>query len=83
MQRNQVSEVLVAITSQVPLSLARDELLLSEDVLKSAGLPKVSIVKLGKVAALHHSLIRKQLGEITSSTFIDILNGVRSVMAPK
>ena len=72
--------VLVAITSQVPAMLARDEMALSPDDLTSAGLPKPSIVKLGKIAALEQSLVRKRLGKLPGPTRSRAVRGVCQII---
>ena len=46
--------VLAAISSQVPTVLDEDEILLSTSELGAAGLPKPSIIKLGKIFTIHH-----------------------------
>src|SRR6059036_4107242 len=53
--------VVAAITSQVPAALDEDEILLSASELGAAGLPKPSIIKLGKIFTTHQGLIRKKL----------------------
>ena len=53
--------VVAAITSQIPDIFGEDEILLSDTDLRTAGLPKASIVKLGKIFTIHQGLIRKKL----------------------
>lgn len=60
--------ILVAITSQVPKTTTEDEHLLSTDDQKQAGLPKRSLVKVGKIVTLDQRLIRKRLGRISDPT---------------
>jgi len=64
--------VLAAITSQVPAVLDEDEILLSTSELGAAGLPKPSIIKLGKIFTIHQALIRKKLGNIGEATLEDV-----------
>lgn len=45
--------------------------------LRVAGLPKRSIVKLGKIFTIHQGLIRQKLGRIPQSTLDDVLNKLR------
>jgi mRNA interferase MazF len=54
--------VVAAITSQIQDVISEDEILLSDSDLKTAGLPKPSIIKLGKIFTIHQGLIRKKLG---------------------
>lgn len=60
--------ILAAITSQVPVHLKPDEYLLSGNNQKMAGLPKPSIIKLGKVVTIDQRLIRKTLGKLSPDT---------------
>jgi mRNA interferase MazF len=76
--RNDV--VVAAITSQIPEIIAEDELLLSDTDLRTAGLPKASIIKLGKIFTIHQGLIRKKLGRVPDPTLENILQKlVRSI----
>ena len=75
--------VLVAITSHLPSVSRRDEMALSPDDLNSAGLPKPSIVKLGKIATLDQSLVRKRLGGLPGPTLARVLNGVCRIVKKK
>jgi mRNA interferase MazF len=65
--------VVAAITSQIPEVVGEDEMLLSDADLKTAGLPKASIIKLGKIFTIHQGLIRKKLGRVPDSTLQGIL----------
>src|SRR6266480_4264168 len=65
--------VVAAITSQIPDALSDDEVLLSDADLRTSGLPKRSMVKLGKIFTIHQGLIRKKLGHIPQSTLEKIL----------
>lgn len=60
--------VLVAITSQVSKKVPRYDHLLSQEDQNSAGLPKPSLVKLGKIVTIDQRLIRKKLGHIPNPT---------------
>lgn len=77
--RTRVDCVLVAVTSQVPARIERDHLALSATDLMSAGLPKASIVSLGKLVTLHQSTIIKTLGTLPSATLTRVLEGVHDV----
>lgn len=71
--------VIVAVTSQVPPRIERDHLPLSSADLTSAGLPKASIVRLGKLVTVDQSIIRKTLGVLPSATLTHVLDGVHDV----
>ena len=64
--------VVAAITSQIPDVIGEDEILLSDTDLRTAGLPKASIIKLGKIFTIHQGLIRKKLGNIREATLEDV-----------
>ena len=69
--------VVAAITSQIPAVLAEDEVRLADVDLNSCGLPKASIVKLGKIFTIHQGLIRKKLGQVPRDTLNTILQALR------
>jgi mRNA interferase MazF len=65
--------VVIAITSQVPLKLAEDELAVPATELAAWGLPKPSILKLTKLFSIHQGLIRKSLGRASDSSLGAVL----------
>ena len=65
-QRHQ-DAILAAITSHVPEVLMSDEYLLNDEEQSEAGLPKQSIVKVGKLVTLDQRLIRKLLGRMPAT----------------
>ena len=60
--------ILAAITSQIPAQLQPGEYLLSGRDQKAAGLPKPSVIKLGKIVTIDPRLIRKALGKLSVET---------------
>lgn len=66
--QNHLDIVLVAITSQVSKRIPLSDHLLSLEDQKRAGLPKPSVIKLGKVVTLDQRLIRKKLGRLANPT---------------
>ena len=72
--------IVAAITSQIPNAIGEDEILLSDADQRSAGLPKASIIKLGKIFTIHQGLIRKKLGRVPDSTLESILQKLRRSM---
>jgi mRNA interferase MazF len=46
--------VVAAITSQIPDVVGEDEILLPDTDLRTAGLPKASMIKVGKIFTIHH-----------------------------
>lgn len=65
--------LLVAITSQVPATLAPDEVAIPAADLQPAGLPKPSIVRTSKLIAIHQGLIRKSIGQMPAPTLQQVL----------
>ena len=65
--------VVAAITSQIPDVVGEDEILLPGTDLRTAGLPKASMIKVGKIFTIHQGLIRKKLGHVSDSTLANIL----------
>ena len=65
--------IVAAISSQIPNVIGEDEILLSDADRRTAGLPKRSIIKLGKIFTIHQGLIRKKLGGVPESTLESIL----------
>lgn len=69
--------IVVAITSQIPNKISEEEILLTPQEQKDAGLPKLSLIKVGKIVTIDQRLIRKKLGTLSRSTFdkvIELLN---------
>lgn len=65
--------VILAITSQIPPRLERDDYKLSEVDLRFARLNKPSIVKVGKILTMDKKLILRKLGRLKPKTIRDIL----------
>lgn len=70
--------IAVAITSKNPLELAPDEILLSHEQQHSAGLPKMSKVRSGKLISIDKKLVRKTLGMISLPTLGSIVAVVKN-----
>ncbi len=65
--------IVAAITSQIPSRLQPDEYRLSANDLAAGGLPKPSLVRLGKLFTISKSLLRKQLGTLPKATIVIVL----------
>ena len=71
--------VLAAITSQIPSDLRPDEYLLSAGDRSAGGLPKPSLIRLGKLFTMSKSLFRKRLGTLPEATTAVVLEQMEQV----
>lgn len=71
--------VLSAITSRIPRDLQPDEYLLSAGDRSAGGLPKPSLVRLGKLFTMSRSLFRKRLGALPRATVVALLKQMEEV----
>ena len=71
--------VVAAITSQIPSDLQPDEYPLSASDLRAGGLPKPSLVRLGKLFTMSKSLFRKRLGTLPKATMVVVLKQMEQV----
>jgi mRNA-degrading endonuclease toxin of MazEF toxin-antitoxin module len=58
--------------------LQADEYLLPDIEQQAAGLPKLSKVRCGKIVTIHQRLVRKKLGQISTSALNEIVKLVIS-----
>ena len=58
---------LAAITSQIPATVSQAELMIPEADRIAAGLPRASMIRVGKVFAVHQMLVRRKLGLLSAS----------------
>lgn len=70
--------VLLAITSQLPQTVASDEFLIPQAELRACGLPKPSLIRLNKVLTLHQRLIIKRIGTLPAATLASALSQFRA-----
>lgn len=73
--------IIVAITSQNPYDLSESEYLLSSDDQISAGLPKLSKIKAGKIVSIDKKLVIKTLGKISKISLKEVIDLVISNLA--
>ncbi len=67
-QRSGMDVVLIGITSQIPKKIPSTDYPLSPEDQRQGGLPKPSLVRLGKIVTLDQRLIRKKLGHVSAET---------------
>ena len=72
--------IAAAISSHIVPNPIFGDFSLSQSDLHSGGLPKASIVKLGKVVTIDRRLIRGKLGSLTATTIKEIISKLRSVI---
>ena len=73
-------DVLVAaITSQIAPKLTSVEFMIPLQVLPACGLPKPSVVRLTKLAALHRQLVIKRIGYMPEPVLTQILAQIRQL----
>ncbi|MBU1133915.1 MAG: type II toxin-antitoxin system PemK/MazF family toxin [Candidatus Omnitrophica bacterium] len=59
--------IAMAITSQIPKVISNEEYLLNKEEIEMANLPKLSLVKVGKIITINKAIIHKKLGNLPSS----------------
>ena len=72
--------IIAAITSQIPKNLSEEEFSLSRTDQESAGLPKGSLIKLGKLVTPDQRLVRKKLGKIPEETLLKPTSSLHEVL---
>jgi len=72
--------IVAAITSRVPNQPGSNHYVFDDSQLKAAGLPKRSMVKLGKIVTIDTRLIRKQLGQLPEDTLNELISGVHDIV---
>jgi len=69
--------VLVAITSQFPVSSEAGEIVLAPGDVQAAGLPKPSRVRPTKIFTMHRGLLRRTLGHLPETATASVLAELR------
>ena len=77
---NRADVILLGVTSHVPDELERDEVLIPDEHLEAAGLPRRSLVKVGKIASVNASIVDRGLGRLPDKTLHAVLERLSEVL---
>lgn len=72
--------IVTAITSHISRPFKKDEYFLNSVEQKACGLPKPSVVKLGKIVTLEKRLIRKKLGDLPEQSLEAIKSKLEKIL---
>jgi len=72
-------ELVAAISSQIPAKLTAEEFMMSPGDLAACGLPKPSVVRVAKLAALHRQIVIKRIGSMPAPALGRILSQIRTL----
>ena len=72
--------ILLGVTSHVPDELERDDVLIPDEHLDAAGLPRRSIVKVSKLTSISASVIDRRLGRLPDATLHTVLERLSEVL---
>jgi len=71
--------LVVAITSQIPAKPTTEDFMIPSGDLVACGLPKPSVVRVAKIAALHRQLVIKRIGSMREPVLGRVLAQVRQL----
>lgn len=72
--------IIAAISSNLSKKKTKYEYHLNRNEQKSSGLPKPSVIKLGKIITIDKRLIRKRIGYLPQNTTKEIINNIQSII---
>ena len=72
--------ILLSVTSHIPEELERDEVLIPDEHLTDAGLPRRSLVKVAKMASVNAAVIDRRLGRLPDKTLQAVLERLSEVL---
>lgn len=75
--------IIAAITSHMETRKARYEYRLTVAEQKAAGLPKPSVIKLGKIVTIDQRLIRKRIGTLSRETTTRIIVNIQNLLGER
>jgi len=71
--------IVAAITSHLTPDIAAEEYHLNQTEQTACGLPKASLIKLGKIVTLDQRLVRKTLGRLPDDSLVKIFDKLRLI----
>src|SRR5437870_3672421 len=74
--RDHEDVIVAAITSHLPTKARKNEYLMTLAEQQACGLPKASLIKLGKIVTIDRRLIRRSLGQLPDRSLRRVLAGV-------
>jgi|SRR5690348_7306280 mRNA-degrading endonuclease toxin of MazEF toxin-antitoxin module len=77
---NRDDRLLLGVTSHIPDELERDEVLIPDEHLSDAGLPRRSLVKVAKIASVNAAVIDRGLGRLPDKTLHAVLERLSEVL---
>lgn len=72
--------IVMAITSQIPQDVSNEEYLLTPQDIKMSGLPKPSVIKIGKIVTVNKMLVRRKLGNLPTAAVEKIKTKLQSIL---
>ncbi len=78
---SQQDVIVVAISSHFPSKLGKNDFVIGEKNLTGSGLPKISLVKLGKIITIDQRLIRKSIGKLQKNEFKKIIGKIKEIFS--
>ena len=79
--RSHSDAIIMAITSHLPAKSSKEDIILDNSAQKSAGLPKVSLIKVGKIVTIDQRLIRRKLGHLPAYILKIIRTRIQGIFA--
>lgn len=72
--------IVVAVTSHMPSRLRKNEFIIGKNNPEKFGLPKLSLVKLGKIITIDQRLVRKTIGKLSKSEIKKITHKIKEII---
>mgnify|MGYP001569164926 CR=1 FL=1 len=72
--------VVVAISSHIPSKFGKNDFLIGKENPEKFGLPKTSLIKLGKIITVDQRLVRKSIGKLPKNEFKKIVKKIQEIL---